>query len=50
MCRRNQYWGFLLMGLGAGLLAGAVIPSHFLLFCLGAGALLCGCALVTGKR
>lgn len=50
MCRTHQRWGFFLLGTGAGLLAGTVIASNFLLFCLGAGAMLCGCAILCGKH
>lgn len=50
MCRRHLSWGFLLLGLGIGLMAGMLIPSKFLLFCIGAGTVLCGCALLTGKH
>ena len=49
MCRKNQLLGFLLAGVGIGLLLACFFESGFFCCCVGIGLLVSGVCLVRKK-
>lgn len=50
MCRHNQFWGFMLLAFGLGMLIGLWIEGGFFCHCLGFGFVFVGIGMANKNK